>query len=58
MKKSLYDVTILGALFVLICDILGRIIIFPYEISISVVISIIGSIVFLFILFRRYKNAY
>ncbi len=57
MKKSLFDVTILGALFVLICDILGRIIIFPYEISISVVISIIGSIVFLFILFRRYKNA-
>ena len=57
MKKSLFDVTILGALFVLICDILGRIIIFPYEISISVVISITGSIVFLFILFRRYKNA-
>ena len=57
MKKSLFDVTILGALFVLICDILGGIIIFPYEISISVVISIIGSIVFLFILFRRYKNA-
>ncbi len=57
MKKSLPDVALFGALFVLLCDILGRVIIFPYEVSISVVISVIGSVIFLFILFRRYKYA-
>ncbi len=57
MRKSLLDVAILGSLFVLVCDILGRVIIFPYEVSISVIISIIGSAIFLFILFRRYRYA-
>lgn len=57
MRKSLLDTAILGSLFVLICDIIGRVIIFPYEVSVSVVISVIGSLVFLVLLFRRYRNA-
>lgn len=57
MKNSLPDTALLGVLFVLICDIFGRVIIFPYEVSVSVVISVVGSIIFLFILFRRYRYA-
>ncbi|MCY8689359.1 iron chelate uptake ABC transporter family permease subunit, partial [Bacillus spizizenii] len=44
---------LLGAVFVLFCDILGRIIIFPYEISIGLMVGIIGSGIFLFMLLRR-----
>ena len=57
MKKSLSEVALLGSLFVLICDILGRIIIYPYEVPISVIITVIGSVVFLILIFRRYRYA-
>lgn len=53
IKGSLVDTALFGALFVLICDIIGRIIIFPYELPIQMVIGVIGSIVFIAILFKR-----
>ncbi|PCK69511.1 iron-siderophore ABC transporter-like protein [Paenibacillus larvae subsp. larvae B-3650] len=56
LRNSLPHTALLGAVFVLFCDILGRIIIFPYEVSISVTVGVIGSIIFLYLLFRR--NAY
>lgn len=57
IKNTLFDIALLGSIFILICDILGRIIIYPYEISISVVVSVVGSIIFLVILFWRNKHA-
>lgn len=42
-----------GAAFVLVCDILGRVIRFPYEIPIGVVVGVIGSAIFLYLLLRR-----
>lgn len=57
LKKSLFDTAWLGALFVLVCDMAGRMLIFPYEVSIGVMVSVIGSIIFLLILFRRNKHA-
>lgn len=53
LKSSLPHTALLGAVFVLFCDILGRIIIFPYEISIGMMVGIIGSGIFLFMLLRR-----
>lgn len=53
LKHTLLDTAILGALFVLVCDIIGRSILAPYEMSISVVISIIGSILFLLLLVKK-----
>ncbi|MEE5180002.1 petrobactin ABC transporter permease YclN [Bacillus subtilis] len=53
LKSSLPHTALLGAVFVLFCDILGRIIIFPYEISIGLMVGIIGSGIFLFLLLRR-----
>jgi len=35
LQKSLIHTALLGALFVLICDVIGRVIIYPYEIPIS-----------------------
>ena len=53
LKNTLLDTAIFGAIFVLVCDIIGRVIIAPYEVSISVVISIIGSILFMILLLRK-----
>ncbi|KAA6449565.1 ABC transporter permease [Bacillus swezeyi] len=53
LKNSLPHTAMLGAVFVLICDILGRIVIYPYEISVGLMVGIIGSGVFLYLLLRR-----
>ncbi|QTL47753.1 ABC transporter permease [Priestia aryabhattai] len=57
LRKSLPHTALLGAVFVLACDILGRIIIFPYEISIGLMVGVIGSAIFLFMLVRRGRYA-
>ncbi|WIV18741.1 MULTISPECIES: ABC transporter permease [Paenibacillus] len=53
LKKSLSHTALVGAIFVLICDILGRIIIYPYEIPIGLTVGVLGSIIFIFLLMRR-----
>ncbi|BAQ09003.1 ABC transporter permease [Bacillus sp. OxB-1] len=53
LQKTLPHTALLGAIFLLICDILGRILIYPYEISISLMVGVIGSAIFLYLLFRR-----
>jgi iron complex transport system permease protein len=42
-----------GAGFVLICDIIGRLVIYPYEIPIGVVVGVVGSFIFLTLILRR-----
>ena len=56
LKKNLPHTALLGANFLLFCDILGRIIIFPYEIPINVMVGVIGSAIFIYLLIRRQKN--
>lgn len=53
LKNTLFDTAIFGSLFVLVCDIIGRTVRAPYEVSISVVISIIGSALFLVLILRK-----
>ncbi|GGG73882.1 ABC transporter permease [Paenibacillus radicis (ex Gao et al. 2016)] len=53
LKKSLPLTAMLGALFVLFCDILGRILIYPYEVPIGLTVGVIGSGLFLYLLIRR-----
>ncbi|KMY55344.1 iron ABC transporter permease [Bacillus sp. FJAT-27231] len=53
LKKSLSHTALLGAVFVLFCDILGRVIIYPYEIPIGLTVGVIGSGIFLYLLMRR-----
>jgi len=56
LKKVLSHTALLGAVFVLFCDILGRSVIYPYEISINAVVGVFGSGIFLFLLLKRYRN--
>lgn len=55
MKNNIGHTALFGAVFLLACDILGRIIIFPYEVSISLTVGVIGSLVFLYLLIRGNK---
>lgn len=53
LQKSLSHTALLGAVFVLACDILGRIVIYPYEIPIGLTVGVIGSGIFLYLIMRR-----
>jgi len=55
MEKNIGHTALFGAVFLLACDILSRLIIYPYEISISLTVGIIGSIVFLYLIVRGKK---
>ncbi|MFA5576817.1 MAG: ABC transporter permease [Tissierellaceae bacterium] len=52
MKKSIGHTALFGAIFLLFTDILGRLIIYPYEIPISLTVGVIGSGIFLYLLVR------
>ena len=47
VKGTLVDTALLGALFVLFCDIIARTVIMPYELPIELIVGIIGSILFI-----------
>jgi len=53
LKKTLPLVALSGANFLLVCDIVGRIVIYPYEIPIGVMVSIIGAVIFLVLILRK-----
>lgn len=53
LKKTLPYVALTGAIFLLISDIIGRIVIYPYEVPIGVMVSIIGAVIFLIMILRR-----
>lgn len=57
LQKNLMDTALFGASFLLVCDMIGRVILYPYEVSISLVVGIIGSVIFLILLFRRKSYA-
>lgn len=56
VKKSVFDVMIFGSIFVLLCDILSRLMIYPYELAVGLTIGIAGGIIFLAMLIRRVRN--
>lgn len=53
LKKTLPLVALSGAIFLLLCDIVGRVVIYPYEVPIGVTVSIIGAIIFLILIIRK-----
>ncbi|MDY9917834.1 ABC-type enterochelin transport system [Proteiniphilum saccharofermentans] len=53
LKKTLPLVALSGAIFLLLCDIAGRVVIYPYEVPIGVTVSIIGAIIFLILIIRK-----
>lgn len=55
MKNNLWETALFGAVFLLMADIIGRIVIYPYEVSISLTVGILGSLIFLYLIGRGDK---
>lgn len=53
MKNTLGLTAWLGSVFLIACDILARVVIPPYEIPVSVIVGVLGSVLFIFLLVRR-----
>lgn len=53
LRKTLPYTALFGALFLLVCDIAGRLVMFPFEVPIGVVVGIAGGVLFLILLFRK-----
>ena len=56
IRGTLPDTALLGALFVLVCDVIARVAIAPYELPIGLVSGIVGSALFIGLLMYRLKN--
>ncbi|MFB9136251.1 iron chelate uptake ABC transporter permease subunit VctD [Vibrio olivae] len=56
LRKNIPLTAIAGALTVLVCDLLGRWIIYPYEVPISMIISTVGGVVFIGLILRGQKH--
>lgn len=52
LRYALPVTALAGAFFVLLCDVAGRLIRFPYEIPVSTVLGVVGSAIFLVLLLR------
>ncbi|GEL66091.1 ABC transporter permease [Marinilactibacillus psychrotolerans] len=51
-KKVLFPTAYFGGLFLVVCDIFARVIIAPYEVPVSLIVGIIGTGLFLFLLLK------
>lgn len=56
IQGTLIHTALFGAIFVLVCDVIGRIVITPYELPIELIIGILGSILFIGLLLYRLKH--
>lgn len=53
VKQNLWITALGGSVFLMLCDILSRIVIAPYEVPVSLTVGILGSLIFIFLLVRR-----
>ena len=52
LRKTIPHTIFMGAAFLLACDIISRLIVHPYEIPVNTTVAVIGSAIFLIMLFR------
>lgn len=53
LRRTLPWIAIFGAVFLLACDLAGRLIRYPYEIPVGTIVGVLGSAIFLMLLLRR-----
>ncbi len=56
IRGTLADTALFGALFMLVCDMIARMVIAPYELPIELIIGILGSVLFICLLLYRLKH--
>jgi iron complex transport system permease protein len=57
LRRALPWVAVLGAILILACDLVGRTIIFPLEVPVSLVLGVVGSIAFIALVIRIRRRA-
>ena len=56
IRGTLADTALFGAIFVLVCDMIARVVIFPYELPIELIVGILGSVIIIALLLYRLKH--
>lgn len=57
LRRTVPWVALLGALLVIGCDIIGRLIIYPFEIPVSALLGVLGAVVFLMLIIKGKRHA-
>lgn len=57
LRRSLPSVALMGAALVLFCDLVGRVIRYPFEIPVSTIFGVVGTVLFLYLLMRKPSHA-
>lgn len=57
LRRTVPWVALLGALLVISCDIIGRLIIHPFEIPVSALLGVLGAVIFLMLIVRGKRHA-
>ncbi|MGO1975371.1 MAG: ABC transporter permease, partial [Propionibacteriaceae bacterium] len=57
LRSNLPWVCLLGIAIVTVCDLIGRTIIMPFEVPVSLILGVVGSVVFIVLLLRSRRNA-
>lgn len=57
VRGTLFDTAWLGAVMVLACDVVGRVVIYPAEVPISLIFAVLGSALFLTLILRKQAGA-
>lgn len=57
LRYTIPWVALFGGALVVLCDIIGRLVVYPFEIPVSVILGVIGAAVFLFLLLRKPRHA-
>ncbi|EIM27484.1 ABC-type enterochelin transport system, permease component [Microvirga lotononidis] len=52
MRRALPRVAVMGAGLVLVCDVIGRVVYYPYEVPIGTIMGVVGSALFLVLLLK------
>lgn len=56
MRSNLPWVCLGGIALVVACDLIGRLVIMPFEIPVSMVLGLVGSVVFIVLLLRQRRS--
>jgi len=57
LRKTISYTALFGAVFLLVCDLISRTLIAPYEVPIGLTVSVVGGIVFLYLILKKTKHA-
>ena len=55
IKDTLFEVNLLGMSYLLTCDVIARLLIAPYELPVELVSGVLGSIIFIFLIYKKLK---